>query len=81
MEITQTSLLEKVNHWIRESIMVKLGSIGFLILILMIPQVWIESLIRERQERANSVVDEVACVVGSEANESVCTAEIHFPKA
>src|SRR5258706_8811511 len=60
METVQTSLFEKLNRWIRESIMVKLGSIGFLILILMIPQVWIESLIRERQERANSVVDEVA---------------------
>ena len=60
MEITQPSLFEKLNRWIRESIMVKLGSIGFLILILMIPQVWIQSLISERQERANSVVGEVA---------------------
>jgi inner membrane protein len=60
MDIVQPSLFERVNTWIRESIMIKLVSIGFLLLILLIPQAWIESLIRERQYRAQAVVDEIA---------------------
>ena len=40
--------------------MVKLFSIGFLILILLIPTAWIEDLIYERQNRADAVIDEVA---------------------
>lgn len=54
------NLFERFNRWIQESIMVKLFSIGFLILILMIPTVWIEELIRERQYRADEVITEVA---------------------
>jgi inner membrane protein len=54
------NLLERLNNWIRESVMIKLFSIGLLILILMIPSSWIESLIEERQSRAESVVNEIA---------------------
>jgi inner membrane protein len=54
------NLLERFNRWIQESIMVKLFSIGFLILILLIPSAWIEDLIYERQLRADQVIDEVA---------------------
>ena len=53
------NLFDRVNRWIKESIMVKLGSIGFLILILLIPSAWIESLIRDRESRADSVVEEI----------------------
>ena len=60
MEIVQPGFFEKLNNWIKESITVKLASIGFLILILLIPQSWIESLIVERQSRAEAVVDEIA---------------------
>ncbi len=60
MEVVQPSLLEKINRWIRESVMLKLFSIGFMILILMIPQSLIESLIVERQQRAASVIEETA---------------------
>jgi inner membrane protein len=63
METAQTSvlnLLERFNRWIQESIMIKLFSIGFLILILMLPSSWIESLMYERQQRADDVIDEVA---------------------
>lgn len=63
METVQTqtlNLLERFNRWIQESIMVKLFSIGFLILILLIPSNWIEDLIYERQLRADQVIDEVA---------------------
>jgi inner membrane protein len=54
------NLLERFNRWIQESIMVKLFSIGFLILILLIPSSWIDDLIYERQQRADRVMDEVA---------------------
>lgn len=54
------SLLERFNHWLQESVMIKLFSIGFLILILLIPSSWISDLIYERQARANSVMNEVA---------------------
>ncbi|HEY0741138.1 MAG TPA: cell envelope integrity protein CreD [Chryseosolibacter sp.] len=54
------NILERFNNWIQESIMVKLFSIGFLILILLIPTAWIEDLIYERQQRADEVIDEVA---------------------
>ncbi len=59
METTH-GLFERFNQWITESIMVKLFSIGFLILILLIPASWIESLIRERQGRAQEVIREVS---------------------
>jgi inner membrane protein len=57
---TPIGLFERLNTWIQESIMVKLLSIGFLVLILLIPSSWIESLIIERQSRADGVMNEVA---------------------
>ncbi len=53
------NLLERFNKWIQESIMIKLMSIGFLILILLIPSSWIQDMIVERQQRAGQVIDEV----------------------
>ncbi|MBL0740236.1 cell envelope integrity protein CreD [Chryseolinea lacunae] len=57
---TPISILERFNRWIQESIMIKLFSIGFLILILLIPSKWITDLIYEREERANEAAQEVA---------------------
>jgi inner membrane protein len=54
------NLLDRFNRWIQESIMVKLFSIGVLVLVLLIPAVWIDDLIHERQYRAGEVIDEVA---------------------
>lgn len=54
------NLLERFNTWIQESIMIKLFSIGFLILILLIPSSWITSVIEERQYRANEAIAEVS---------------------
>lgn len=53
------SPLNKISIWFRESVMIKLVSIGFLILILLIPAAWITSLIEERQSRAGEVVSEI----------------------
>jgi inner membrane protein len=56
----ELNLLERFNRWISESITIKLGSIGFLVLILLIPASWIEQLMQERQSRAESVMEEVS---------------------
>lgn len=60
MEPSQNNLLERINKWLEQSITVKLASIGFLVLILLIPSAWVMSIMEERQERATSVIDEVA---------------------
>src|SRR5690606_20616350 len=54
------TLFDRINLWIRESIMLKLLSIGFLILILLIPTSWIQSLMEERQLRMEEASSEVA---------------------
>lgn len=54
-----SSPLSKISTWFQESVMIKLASIGFLILILLIPAAWITSLIEERQSRAGEVVREI----------------------
>src|SRR5882724_5513500 len=54
------SLFERFNRWIQESITVKLLSIGFLVLILIIPSSWIQDLMQERQARAGSVMQEIS---------------------
>ncbi|MFN8805725.1 MAG: cell envelope integrity protein CreD [Bacteroidota bacterium] len=58
--VSTPSLIERFNNWIKESVMIKLLSIGFLLLILMIPNSWIQSLITERQMRAESVINEIS---------------------
>jgi inner membrane protein len=60
METITPSPIDRFNNWIKESVMIKLLSIGFLILILLIPASWIESLITERQYRAQDVINEIA---------------------
>jgi inner membrane protein len=60
MEPSQPStLIESFTSWIQESITVKLVVIGFLILVLLIPGAWIQSLIHERQQRADEAMQEV----------------------
>ena len=54
------NFLDRFNKWIQESIMIKLISIGFLIIILLIPSEWIQDMIVERQQRAGQVIQEVA---------------------
>ncbi|MBO3698701.1 cell envelope integrity protein CreD [Roseivirga sp. E12] len=60
MEQKQESTFEKVNNAIKNSISVKLLSIGFLIAILLIPQSMIKSLITERQSNQFVAVNEVS---------------------
>jgi len=55
----EDSPISKISTWFRESVMIKLASIGFLILILLIPSAWITTVIEERQSRAGEVVGEI----------------------
>lgn len=56
----QINILERFNLWIQESITIKLVSIGFLILILLIPASWIQDVMEERQLRAQDAIQEVS---------------------
>lgn len=56
------------SFWARlnSSISFKLVIIGFLILLLLIPAAWIKSLIREREQTRNSVVNEIGTKWGTQ---------------
>ena len=60
MEQQQPSTFEKINSKIKNSISIRLLSIGFLVLILLIPTSMIENMIREREYRRGDVIREVS---------------------
>ena len=56
----QSNLLDRFNKWLGESITIKLFSIGFLVIVLLIPANWIQEIIEERQQRADEVIAEIS---------------------
>ncbi len=50
----------RFGHWLRTSLFVKLLSIGFIVLLLLIPGAMIQSLISERQFRQEEVISEIS---------------------
>ncbi|MCA0425797.1 MAG: cell envelope integrity protein CreD [Bacteroidetes bacterium] len=54
------SIINRFNAWLKRSVLVKIGTIGFLVLILLIPSSMIESVIYERQSRAEEAIDEIS---------------------
>ncbi len=56
----EQSLLDRFNNWVKESVIIKLASIGILMLILLIPSSMVQDLIYERQTRADEVIAEVS---------------------
>jgi inner membrane protein len=54
------NIFERFNRWIEESIMIKLFSIGFLVLLLLLPASWIQELMQERESRAEGVIQEIS---------------------
>jgi inner membrane protein len=54
----------KFMEWLKNSLGIKLGILGFLILILLIPLAMVRSVIRERQELSSSVQYEVSSTFG-----------------
>jgi inner membrane protein len=57
---TQPNIFERLHLWIQESITIKLMSIGFLVLVLLIPSSWIQGLMQERELRAQDAMREVS---------------------
>ncbi|MFT4032426.1 MAG: cell envelope integrity protein CreD [Siphonobacter sp.] len=64
METTPT-FFERFSHWVKQSLSLKLFTIGFLTLILLIPTVLIQNLITERELTRNTAVEEVSSKWGS----------------
>ncbi len=60
------SLFDKLNTWIKNSVMVKLFSMGILILLLLIPSGMIQSLIYERQSTHDEAINEISSKWGFE---------------
>lgn len=65
MEDQEQGFMEKASHWVKTSIMLKMLTIGFLILILLIPENMVESMIQERSHARNGAVNEVSSKWGS----------------
>jgi len=59
------SNLDRMGGWVRQSLTIKLLSIGFLILILLIPTTMINHLITEREGRRNQTVREISNTWGN----------------
>ena len=55
-----TDQIENVKAWFRESILIKLGVIAIIMLALLIPSFWIQSLIQEREGYQSQVIKEVS---------------------
>jgi inner membrane protein len=64
MEITP--FFERLNNWARKSIVIKLITIGILILILLIPSSMLTALIYERQSVRDGAISEVSSKWGGE---------------
>jgi inner membrane protein len=64
----QPSFIDKASNWIKTSIMLKMLTIGFLILLLLIPENMVETLIKERSQARNGVIKEVSSKWGSSQN-------------
>lgn len=54
------NFFEKAGNWLRQSVTVRIFTIGILILLLLIPVSMVESLIRERQFRQEEAIREVS---------------------
>ncbi|MBN2419199.1 MAG: inner membrane CreD family protein, partial [Deltaproteobacteria bacterium] len=51
--------IDKTVNYVSRSVTLKIIAIGILILLLLIPTVMIQNLIRERQSRRDSVISEI----------------------
>lgn len=78
MESTEKpSIFERFNNWVKSSVMLKLITIGILILLLMIPSSMLQSLINERQSTRDNAVEEITSKWGS--NQTIGGAVITIP--
>ena len=56
----ETTIIERVNSWIKNSVMLKLFIITILMLLLLIPSAMIQSIISEREVLSNAAIQEVS---------------------
>jgi inner membrane protein len=66
MTTNNLSFFERANNWIKQSVMLRLITIGIIILLLLIPVSMIENLIREREERQKEAITEVSSKWGEQ---------------
>ena len=66
MEIIEKSNKNKFGNWIKTSITARMLMVGTLVLILLIPLIYIEELIRERSFRQQAVISEINQQWGNE---------------
>ena len=60
METKHNGFFERAGNWIRNSVSIRMFTIGIIILLLLIPVAMVESLISERQERQEEAIREVS---------------------
>lgn len=58
--MSNSSFLDRLNNWARNSVTLKLLTVGFLVLILLIPASMVSSLIYERENIRDNAVQEVS---------------------
>lgn len=66
MQNQENSFGKNMSTWMRQSLFFKLLSIGFIVLLLLIPQSMIQGIISERQYRQSEVVREISASWGGE---------------
>jgi inner membrane protein len=66
MENNAPSFFDKLNQWMRNSLTFKLFTIGFLILILLIPIAMIQSIINERKNLRDNATQEISSKWGDD---------------
>lgn len=59
MENTNNPQQNKFGNWLKTSITARMLMVGFLVIILLIPLTYINSLIKERADRQESIIDEI----------------------
>ncbi|MEM6344217.1 MAG: cell envelope integrity protein CreD [Bacteroidota bacterium] len=65
MEKTKPGFFERANNWLKNSITIRLMTIGILILLLLIPVTMVQDLIREREYRQSRAISEVSSKWGN----------------
>ena len=60
MENQEFSAFNRISHWLKTSLLVKLASMGFIILLLLIPNAMIQDMIQERQSRQSEAIAEIS---------------------
>lgn len=66
MTTSNLTFFERANNWVKQSITIRLFSIGTIILLLLIPVSMVENLIREREARQEEAITEVSSKWGNQ---------------